>query len=392
MEDLRIHIAIRSRYQVLDASGQLPFSVVFGLCRRSPADTDARPIVLHTSNSTLDVPYALSQGLLTLHEQHEGDKQETQISLTGQSKTSDSESGEYLTLSSPVGRTWHWREAITVYQYCIDPKSELASVLRPGRKYTIRIASGNLGVKWWAYGNGDELLDKQRSPTKPSETAKLVNSKPSAGKANFAVVPELPWPPKVEVHMQLCRDEQSASDAGGVTCLEISLLNKGTEPIVVQTRGPQRFLVPWGPFQPDEAGLDSRPRVIDKSSRVPGLQVLDATTGEVVMESRKQRPCSHLSDSTVIPPPKLETLMTVMPGEPLIRRMDISWLLTGLPDGQYRVRMVPQGMWWCLGSSEEIADKDDDRLPLRLYRTRIPPLMMETNDFVGLKIENGRAV
>ena len=64
-----LHTQIHSRYQVFDASGRLPFSIVFGLCRRSPADTDSRPLLLETAGSVLDVPYALAHGLLTFHEQ-----------------------------------------------------------------------------------------------------------------------------------------------------------------------------------------------------------------------------------------------------------------------------------------------------------------------------------
>ncbi|MCJ1345992.1 hypothetical protein MMC31_004203 [Peltigera leucophlebia] len=62
-----------TRYRIFDASGQLPFSLVFGLCRRSPADTDPRPLLLEIAASVLDVPFALAHGLLTLHEQHPED-------------------------------------------------------------------------------------------------------------------------------------------------------------------------------------------------------------------------------------------------------------------------------------------------------------------------------
>ena len=54
---------------------------------------------------------------------------------------------ECLSLSSPVNRTEHWRDAFTVYQYHIDVNGDLASILKPGKKYVIRLASGDLGVK-----------------------------------------------------------------------------------------------------------------------------------------------------------------------------------------------------------------------------------------------------
>ncbi|KAI1370150.1 hypothetical protein F4677DRAFT_383919 [Hypoxylon crocopeplum] len=392
MEEVRLQTAIHSQYQVFDASGQLPFSIIFGLCRRLPSDTDARPMVLHTASSFLDVPYAIAHGLLSLHEHHEEGGQETQVHLADRPRLSESKVGAYLTLSSPVGRAQHWREAVTIYQYRIDPNSELASVLQPGRKYTIRLAGKDLGVKWWAYGDNDQLPNNtEGSPTRASETAKLVNSKPSAGKASFAVVVELPHPPKVETHMRLCWNEESADDADGASALAISVLNTGAQPITVQTRGPQRFLVPWGPFQPEEVEA-SRPRIIDAASPAPssGLLVVDAATGDVIREARKSGPCSGLTDSNADHRPKLETLVTLMAGEPLVRRVDISRLLDGVPDGKYRIQMQPRGVWWCVGSCTEIGDEGDDRVPRRLYQTRIPPLMLKTEDVVEVRIENGK--
>ncbi|KAI1404899.1 hypothetical protein F4819DRAFT_445888 [Hypoxylon fuscum] len=393
MEEICIHTVIHSRYQVLDASGQLPFSIVFGLCRRLPNNTDARPIVLHTANSSLDVPYAIAHGLLTLHEHHGEGGQETRVHLAGQLRLSESKVGTYLTLSSPVGRAQHWREAMTIYQYRINPNSELASVLQPGRKYTIRLAGKDLGVKWWVYGNNDQLPNNKESTTRASETAKLVNSKPSAGKASFAVVLELPRPPKVETHMRLCRNEESVDDADCVGALAISVLNTGAQPITVQTRGPQRFLVPWGPFQPEVVEA-SRPRIIDVASPAPNasLLIVDAATGDVIREGGKAGPCNGLADSNVDHRPKLEALVTLMTGEPLVRRVDISRLLDGVPDGKYRIQMQPRGVWWCVGSCTEIGDEGDDRVPRRLYQTRIPPSMLKTEDVVDVRIENGKII
>ncbi|KAI2625593.1 hypothetical protein GGR54DRAFT_506550 [Hypoxylon sp. NC1633] len=393
MEELRIRTAIHSRYQVFDASGRLPFSIVFGLCRRQPSDTDARPIVLHTANSSLDVPYALAHGLLTLHEHHGEGGQETQVNLADRLRQSESNVGTYLTLSSPVGRTQHWREAMNIYQYHINSNSELASMLQPGRKYTIRLASEDLGVKWWVYGDDDQPPHNDRFLTRASETARLVNSKPSAGKASFAVVPKVPHPPKVETYMRLFRNEVGTDDTDGGNALAISVLNTGTEPITIQTRGSQSFLVPWGPFQPEEVET-SRARIIDAASPAPtsSLVIVDAATGNVIREAGKPAPCSGLTNSNVDHRPTLDTLVTLMAGEPLVRRVDISRLLDGVPDGKYRIQMKPRGVWWCVGSCAEIGDGGDDRVPRQLYQTDIPPLMLETGDFVDILMENRKII
>jgi hypothetical protein len=397
MEQLRIHTKLNSQYQVFDASGQLPFSIIFGLCRRSPADTDARPLILHTANSALDIPYALSHGLLTLYEQRTRGEQEVHIDLSGQLKSSDGEGGSYLILSSPVNRTENKWEAFTVYQYRIEPHSELASVLQPGRKYTIQLASKDLGVGWWAYddGSGHQLLDNRMLKTRQaSETAKLVNSKSSAGKASFAVVAALPFPPKVEIRMRLCQNEETTGGADGACYLEVSVFSMGIRPVVVQTRGRQLFLVPWGPFQPEDMGDSHHPRVVNNGQITPSsnLKVIDAATDEVMSEPRKPGPCGPLTDSSIDLRPKLEALVTLKSDVPLIRRVDISGLLSGLPDGKYRVLMVPWGVWWCFGCCEEITDEGDDRVPQRLHNTRVPPLMLETKDVVKLQIEDGKVL
>ncbi|KAI5924344.1 hypothetical protein F4810DRAFT_138839 [Camillea tinctor] len=371
MEQLPVHTAIHGRYQVLDISGQLPFSVIFGLCRRSSADRDTRPIVLRTANSALDVPYAIAHRLLTLHEERRGGVPETQVHISSNPESLTREDGEYLTLSSPVNRTEHWREAMTIYQYRIDPNSELASMLQPGRKYTIRLASEDLGVKWWAYSDGDQY---QRPTTQASEPAKLVNSKPSAGKASFTAVPALPWPPKVETHLRLCR--AGGRNAPASSTLLVSLRNTGPQPITIQTRGPQRFLVPWGPFQP-EAAPDSRAGPALDSS----LCIVDALTQKVIRGPGNPGLANGRR-------PGLGAWVTLVPGEPLERRVDVGGLLAGLPDGKYGVRMERRGVRWCGG---EIAG-GDGRVSRRLCKMLVPPLVLETDEVVELRIQGGRVV
>jgi hypothetical protein len=70
MDEFRIHVQLNSRYNVFDALGKLPFSIVFGLCRLQRSDTDSRPILIETAGSVFDVPYALAHDLLTLYEEH----------------------------------------------------------------------------------------------------------------------------------------------------------------------------------------------------------------------------------------------------------------------------------------------------------------------------------
>ncbi|KAK7739078.1 hypothetical protein SLS62_011323 [Diatrype stigma] len=124
------------------------------------------------------------------------------------------------------------------------------------------------------------------------------------------------------------KHDESASSAGGTSSLEVSVLNTGIQPIVAPTRGLRRILVPWDPFQPEEAD-DSRARIIDDSASpapTSSLQILDVSTGDVVGEVREPEPRGGLTDSNDDRRPKLQNLVTLMPGEPLTRS---SWISAG---------------------------------------------------------------
>ena len=142
MNESRIHTQIHSRYQVLDASGHLPFSIVFGLCRRSPADTDPRPLLLEVAGSVLDVPFALAHDFLTLHVQDPKDAEQwVALDVSRLNKVAAKEA-QCLSLPSPINRTEHWRDAFSVYQCHIDVHGELASLLEPGEEVQNKTSEG----------------------------------------------------------------------------------------------------------------------------------------------------------------------------------------------------------------------------------------------------------
>jgi hypothetical protein len=400
MNELGIHTQIHSRYQVFDASGQLPFSIVVGLCRRSPADTDPRPLLLEIAGSVLDVPYALAHGLLTLDEQDPKDAtQPVEVDLSPLDGVAAKEA-ECLSLPSPVNRKEHWRNAFTIYQCHVDVNGELASILKPGKEYIIRLATEDLGMKRWAYSDSDRnhLVDNNDGkPSHDSELVKLVNSKPTAGKATFTVVKCLPWPPKIETRMRLCASSPSSDSTPAnatVSCgtaLEVSVLNTGSEPVTVQTRGHQRFLVPWGPFQPDPDALDDRMTIIDATAHQPpksSLQIVDLATGEVVRGNEQRGICSLRSSNADLRP-KAEDVLTLVPGAPVIRKLAIGALVPGLGDGQYKIRMQSRGCrWWHGEVGKEVGE--DGRVPAHLCGSLTAPLMLESQDELDLRIRDGK--
>ncbi len=394
---MRIHTQIHHRYQVFDASGQLPFSIVFGLCRRSSADIDPRPLLLEIAGSVLDVPYALAHGLLTLHEQDPEDaKQWVEVDLTPLDKVAAKEA-ECLSLRSPVNRPGHWRDAFTVYQCHVDVNGELTSILQPGKKYIIRLASEDLGVKRWAYSDLKQFVDNDGEPSHDSEAVKLVKIKLTASKAMFTVVKSLSWPPRVETRMRLCTSSPSSDSAlanaklSSSTALEVSVINTGSDSVTVQTRGRQHFLIPWGLFQPEPDADDHRMRILHATPHKPptsSLQVVDSATGKVV-RGNEQRGTGPLTDSNVDRRPKVEDVVMLKPGAPVIRKIDIGSLVDGLVDGQYKIRMQSRGCRWWHGEVGKEEGKDG-RVPAHLGGIFIPPLMLESQDEVELCIRDGK--
>lgn len=335
----------------------------------------------------------ITHKLLTIHEHSPEDNQEPEVDLSRLTNTEGN--GTYITLGSLINRTQTKFEAFTTYHYHIDANSELASILEPGKKYSVRLASKYLGLKWYAYGERYQLLCDEGKPLQPKVTAQQVNSKSSAGKATFIAVSSLQWPPRILVDMRLCSSEESSGKTQaqqGTTILGLYFTNAGDQAISVQSCGLQRFLQPWGPFQPGPID-DSQPRIIypSESSILSSLQIIDTSNGVVVREPRKPPPCLLYKSGTDLRP-KLSSLVRLEPGELLLRRVDIDSILAKLPDGQYEVRLPSQSAWWCSGNPDEISEEDDDRVPKRHYKTKIPPLILESEDVVGLQVKGGKCV
>lgn len=227
------------------------------------------------------------------------------------------------------------------------------------------------------------------------DNLKLVCPRAS-GRATFAVVDSLPWPPHIHTRLRWheSKRNRTVNELERGKLLEVSVLNKGTEPVTVQTRGTQRFCVPSGPLDPEEghAILDSRTRIMDATLAQPitALQVIDVATGDIIKRAKGTGICASPMEHD--PRPTLQQLITLKPNEPLRRCTEVSDVLSKLPDGKYRLRMEPQGMWWCIGSREEFAMRGEDRVPADLYQMLIPPLVLQCDDLVEVQVENGRTI
>ncbi|KAL8968069.1 MAG: hypothetical protein Q9197_005071 [Variospora fuerteventurae] len=389
---LKIHTKINSHYSILDLSGHLPFSIVFGLCRRSPADTDPRPLVLSTAGSVLDVPYALGCGLLTLHVQDGGEAREwVGVDVRTLRDVASMREEESVSLPSPVGRVGNSRHAFTVVRRRVDINGALTSILEVGRKYRIRVAGEDLGVRRWGYSNHDQVVDDNNSNELSNnlEATRLVKSKTTAGNATFTVIRALSWPPRIETRLRLLL--LPSSDAADITNrkldLEVSVLNTSPDAITVQTRGHQRIPIPWGPSQPDPDADDQCPRIIHPTLHIPppsSLRVFDSATGELVRGDKKQALCG-LRDGNADRRPKVEDVVVLRPGLPVIRRFDIGVLVEGLRDGEYKVMLQAKGCRWWHGKEEG----EDGRIGACACGVEHAPVMLESDDEVKVCVRDG---
>lgn len=215
------------------------------------------------------------------------------------------------------------------------------------------------------------------------------------GHARFTVVPALPWPPKLETHMRRCETNDTDNGNEQPPLLEVTVINTSNEDVTVQTRDRQRFLTTNGPMDTADAeehcvALDPRPRIIDTETPAPQstIQIIDIKTRAVVRPAH--RPTGFFQYKLTDLRPSLQHLVTLRPGEPLIRRIDISQVIIGVPDGVYGLRMEPRGMWWCLGNCEDFAE--DGHVPQRLFNPMIPPLMLQCEDVMEVQVQNGAII
>jgi len=377
MDLLPIEVLLNSQYQVFDLEGQLAFDVVLGLCRRSPQDTDTRPIILNTRESALDVPYALANDLLELL--IDGERLEAKLDPTIP-KSED----VYLTLPSPIGRDGSWKTGIVTHHYRIETDSEIARLFEAGRTYEIRFTSEDLGVKSYHYGRPD---GQRSTSAREIQRPKLVMN-PRHGRCRFEAVQSLLRPPPLVTKLALGPlDEEHESL---VAPLHISVTNTSATTISVQTFGTQYFLVPRGPMV-EEQRLEARPRIIDATH--PGVLVTvlikDAATSAIVCSPPALGPSGPGGGD---PRPKIEWMVTLEPGVALTRVVDIWTRMKALPDGVYEVSLESRGLWWCLGACEDLVVEADDRISKLVWTARRLPAILAFEDIVTVRIERGRFV
>jgi hypothetical protein len=397
MEPLRVQTQLKSRYTIFDASGGLPFDLVFGLRRRS--DSDTRDISFQITRSFLDVPYALANGLLNIHELRRTDTNpnerfEVDLSRLRDAIADDGPELEHFTLPSKSNRTEkRGQMGVTEYRYRVDPRSPLASIFETKKKYSIGLANRDLGIHRWVDSNLGPPA-KEETAENAAETCKLV-SNPHGGFATFRVIENLVWPPTVETRMHLLdssTNDNPDSNNPDENLLRVTVTNTGSDVISMQTRGQQNFLGPWGPFQPEsDDGLNpgSRPCILDTVSGTSNLQVVDVATGSIVRDAPKARLCGLRSGRPDLRP-KLDDLVVLKPGVRHGRDISLDALVRTLDNGQYVLRLIPKGCSWYSGEVE--SDPGDDGKVSKRYTRGRTSVVLQSGDEVKFDMRDGKMV
>jgi hypothetical protein len=424
---IRVQTQLKSRYPVFDASGHLPCDIVFGLRRKS--DSDPRDISFQKPHSILDVSYALAKGLLEIHELRRPPppganrpEEHVEVDLSALRDAIDDDDGEpaateFLTLPSRSNRTAKRGQlGVTEYRYRIEAGSALAACLEVGRKYSIGIAERDLGVHSWIDSSNhtppsDTATATTTAQTSPAESTDDNNitetcnlrSNSHGGFAVFTVVKNLTWPPTLETRMHLLflpdpsnpNPERPSSDQA---TLQITVTNPHptTTTISLQTRGHQRFLGPWGPFQPEsDDGLypGRRPTILaSPPEATANFQITNLATGAVVRDYPKPGACAGArTGKRPDLRPRVEDFVVLEPGVVHSREIGLGGLVRGLGDGRYVVRLKPKGCWWCFG---EVGVSDPDgKVPRRVYGAKYQtPVVLRSDDEVEFVLRNGMIV
>ncbi|CAD0098609.1 unnamed protein product [Aureobasidium mustum] len=295
-----------------------------------------------------------------------------------------------ITLSSPVGRTEHYKKCFTEFEYHVDTDSELSSLLEPGKTYSIKLASKDLGVKWYTYIDDPSLPLDEKLLSQPSETPRLVNSKPSAGNAAFKVVESLPWP--LEISTRLCFKPATETTP---SCLKICITNLGSQSLSIQASDQQRFLGPRDFFGREIIQERSHRALEMEHPRLSfAFSVTKSGTKEAAPRKAMRAGCRGLTSGNVDLRPRFKDLLTLEPGQPLLRRIDIGALISGLDDGFYTIRLREESMWWCMGGKEDICDMNDEggRVRKESFNRDVPPLVLNSADTVEVEVANGQLV
>lgn len=224
--------------RVYNLSDEIPFQIIFEIYRAHDNDHVPRPLTLLKMGSVFDVPSALSQGILELLDFETG----TKIDIPARAAPETPEVQQSLDFEDSLMTILPYNTAVSKSLRHIQhtfalpsPKSPAAWPLKAGQRYTLRLTSSDLGVRWWTYGTKEDLLAPcgNLKPLDPSEPARLCRV--TGYNTSFSVVASLPHPPAFTVKLSLSAEVFDGANPQPIA-IRITTTNLGDRPITAKNR------------------------------------------------------------------------------------------------------------------------------------------------------------
>ncbi len=377
-DEFPIYVDFRGNYKplIFDLSGVVPFELYLQARRSAAHETDPRDLVIFSAGSVFDLPGAMDKGLIELVDEADGEVVQYHSNADQAQAQQDAlavvTSESFITLTTDTqGKGRQIRTVPLHAELC------LRAMVRPGRRYRLRLRGKDIGVHWWTWGGPPESC-RQSSELPPTEPQKLISSRPSCAKT-FVVVSEMAIPPKLSISLSLAEEVVQAREEGSwvnleapVPAIQITITSTSDRPITLKTNGDQHH-----PLAVDEIP-NPRARVTAKRPAVQNFSVIDHETQEELI-SNAPTFISPVAGGSGRGWPRSQFL-TLGPRERITRTVALPGrrLVT---NREYHVSLRPTGCWWMDGTLDDLFG--DGNAVLKKWPARLTlPMSLASEDIV----------
>ena len=373
---LPIKLHLNSTYTpgVLDLEGTVPYDIVLQV-RRGASDL-TRPMNILTDHSLFDIAYAFSKGLLKLIDLDS--KEQVDLGFIGTSPEPTA-NPRIIVLPPRTSRLPLFKYDLVIPLRLND---HIKPALAPGHEYRVELGTLELGIKWWSYGDGEDLeLHASNSSLPPSEPAKLVASK--SAHRDFSVVKSLLKPPNISIAMSLSSNIVHRSKSPSTT-LCVVITNEGDRAITLRSSGDQSYICPYNGA--DNISNDHRITSTKPPPSISNFSITKISTREEFIR-KPTHTCSLTIGSggwsrrglTTLEPCLCLTheFVLLKNAEAVVKAMG--------DDDEFRLRLRPLGVWWFAGTLGDIFGDQEtvQRLPGPCL-----PLILQSDDELQFRLED----
>ena len=371
---IKLHLDSTYTPAILDLEGAVPCDIVLQV-RRGASDL-TRPMNILIDHSLFDIPFAFSKGLLKLIDLDSQEQVDLGFVGTSPEPTANP---RILVLPPRTSRLPRFEYDLVIPLRLND---HIKPALAPGHEYRVELGTLELGIKWWSYGDSEDLeLHASNSALPPSEPAKLVASK--SAHRDFSVVKFLLKPPNISIAMSLSSNIVHRSKSPSTT-LCVVITNEGDRAITLRSSGDQSFICPSNGAENISNG--HRITSTKPPPSISNFSITKISTGEEYIR-KPTHTCSLTIGSggrsrrglTTLEPgvPLTHEFVLLKNAEAVVKRMG--------DDDEFRLRLRPLGVWWFAGTLGDIFGDQETvhRLPGPCL-----PLILQSDDELQFRLED----